>query len=74
MGTKEKEKVQDMNEQKGMEVEKGKEKASEAGTEGVDLKKELEEKTAELEKCQDKVLRLAAELENFKKRIEREKS
>lgn len=34
----------------------------------------LEEKEQELKDCQDKVLRLAAELDNFKKRIEREKA
>ncbi len=33
----------------------------------------LEQKKRELEECEDRVLRLAAELDNFKKRIEREK-
>lgn len=38
-----------------------------------DLEALLEEKDEELKNCQEKVLRVAAELENFKKRIEREK-
>ncbi len=74
MGNKEKENVKDMQEREGMKMEQGREGPSEGVTKGADLRKELEEKTAELEKCQDKVLRLAAELENFKKRIEREKA
>ncbi len=37
------------------------------------LEKKLEETEKELAECKDKMLRLAAELENFKKRIEREK-
>ncbi len=37
------------------------------------LEKRLEETEKELAKCKDKMLRLAAELENFKKRVEREK-
>ena len=37
------------------------------------LEKKLEEKEKELAECKDKMLRLAAELENFKKRVEREK-
>ncbi len=58
---KEKEKKQDMkNEEK-----------KEAPT--ASLEKELEEKEKELAECKDKMLRLAAELENFKKRVEREK-
>lgn len=40
----------------------------------VDPVRKLAEREAELEQCQEKVLRLAADLENFKKRIEREKS
>ncbi|MBW1670531.1 MAG: nucleotide exchange factor GrpE [Deltaproteobacteria bacterium] len=45
-------------------------------TEGdkIDPAQKLADKEKELEKCQEKVLRLAADLENFKKRIEREKS
>ncbi len=39
-----------------------------------DLKKQLEEKEQELAECKDKMLRLAAELDNFKKRIDREKA
>ncbi len=39
----------------------------------AELEKKLQEREEELKKCQDKVLRLAAELENFKKRVEREK-
>ncbi len=37
------------------------------------LEKKLEETEKELAECKDKMLRLAAELENFKKRVEREK-
>ncbi len=37
------------------------------------LEKRLEETEKELAECKDKMLRLAAELENFKKRVEREK-
>ncbi len=37
------------------------------------LEKKLEEKEKELAECKEKILRLAAELENFKKRVEREK-
>jgi len=37
------------------------------------LEKKLEEKEKELAECKEKMLRLAAELENFKKRVEREK-
>ena len=37
------------------------------------LEKRLEEREKELAECKDKMLRLAAELENFKKRVEREK-
>jgi len=40
----------------------------------VDQAQKLADKEAELEQCQEKVMRLAAEMENFKKRIEREKS
>ncbi len=39
-----------------------------------DLKKQLEEKEKELAECKEKMLRLAAELDNFKKRIDREKA
>ncbi len=39
-----------------------------------DLKKELEKKEKELAECKDKMLRLAAELDNFKKRTDREKA
>ena len=38
-----------------------------------DLEAELAQKEEELADCKDKMLRLAAELENFKKRVEREK-
>ncbi len=41
--------------------------------EEMDLKAQLEAKDKELAECKDKMLRLAAELENFKKRVEREK-
>jgi len=37
------------------------------------LEKELAKKEEELADCKDKMLRLAAELDNFKKRVEREK-
>jgi molecular chaperone GrpE len=40
----------------------------------ADQARKLADKEAELEQCQEKVMRLAAEMENFKKRIEREKS
>ena len=39
-----------------------------------DQAQESEDTEAELEQCREKMLRVAAELENFKKRIEREKS
>lgn len=41
---------------------------------GDDIPKILADKEEELRACQDRVLRLAAELDNFKKRIEREKA
>ncbi len=37
------------------------------------LEKKIAEKEKDLAECKDKMLRLAAELENFKKRVEREK-
>ncbi len=60
------------------ETKKEKEKKQEMKNEEkkeatASLEKELEEKEKELAECKDKMLRLAAELENFKKRIEREK-
>jgi len=39
-----------------------------------DLKRELAEKTREAQECHDKLLRYAAELENLKKRTERERA
>jgi molecular chaperone GrpE len=39
-----------------------------------ELAQKLAEKEKELEQCQEKILRLAADLENFKKRVEKEKS
>ncbi|MBW1926727.1 MAG: nucleotide exchange factor GrpE [Deltaproteobacteria bacterium] len=45
-----------------------------AGRDERDLAQELADREAELDQCQEKVLRLAADLENFKKRMEREKS
>ncbi len=41
---------------------------------GEELAARLRAKEEELEQCQEKVLRLAAELDNFKKRVEREKA
>ncbi len=38
-----------------------------------ELEQALEAKECELQECRDKMLRLAAELDNFKKRMEREK-
>lgn len=38
------------------------------------VKEQLAQKEEELKVCQDKLLRLAAEFENFKKRMEREKA
>ncbi len=40
---------------------------------GISVEERLANTEAELEACKDKVLRLAAELENFKKRMQREK-
>jgi molecular chaperone GrpE len=45
-----------------------------AGDDKIDPAQKLANREVELEQCQEKVLRLAADLENFKKRIEREKS
>jgi molecular chaperone GrpE len=42
-------------------------------TDSDDTESLLAQKEEELKECEDKVLRLAAELDNFKKRIEREK-
>ncbi|NPA95192.1 MAG: nucleotide exchange factor GrpE [Thermodesulfobacteria bacterium] len=55
-------------EQNEMEKKEEKKEATVAS-----LEKKLEEKEKELAECKDKMLRLAAELENFKKRVEREK-
>ncbi len=63
--TKENKKEKNMEEQ----VTKGKNDNSKIEA----LEKELEKKEKELAECQDKMLRLAAELDNFKKRVEREK-
>jgi len=52
----------------------GEEKIERTGGDEKDLSQKLAHKEAELEQCQEKVLCLAADLENFKKRIEREKS
>jgi len=69
----EKEPVENTGEIKEKEgMEKMEENAQQpSGT--AELEQKLQEKEEELKKCQDKVLRLAAELENFKKRVEREK-
>ena len=52
----------------------GEEEIESAGGDEIDPARKLADREAELEQCQEKVLRLAADLENFKKRIEREKS
>jgi len=52
----------------------GEEEIESAGGDENDLAQNLADRETELEQCQEKVLRLAADLENFKKRIEREKS
>ncbi|PXF58977.1 MAG: nucleotide exchange factor GrpE [Deltaproteobacteria bacterium] len=44
------------------------------GGDEIDPARKPADREAELRQCQEKVLRLAADLENFKKRIEREKS
>ncbi len=44
-----------------------------ASEEDISIEERLANTEAELEACKDKVLRLAAELENFKKRTQREK-
>ena len=53
-------------------MEKDKETGQKAA-QAVSLEEKLQQKEEELKKCEDRVLRLAAELENFKKRVEREK-
>ncbi len=52
----------------------GEEEIESAGGDEIDAARKLADREAELKQCQEKVLRLAADLENFKKRIEREKS
>ncbi len=52
----------------------GEEEIESAGGDEIDPAQKLADREAELKQCQEKVLRLAADLENFKKRIEREKS
>ncbi len=75
---KEKEGQMNQDEQKRVE-ENGQGEAREAGQEqaqdssGPGLEEQLRAKEEELAQCKDKMLRLAAELENFKKRVEREK-
>ncbi len=64
------EKMDEIKEKEGME--KMDENAQQPSGH-AELEQKLQEKEEELQKCQDKVLRLAAELENFKKRVEREK-
>ncbi len=60
--------TEEKEDKKEMENREEKEAATVAS-----LEKKLEEKEKELAECKDKMLRLAAELENFKKRVEREK-
>ncbi len=60
----------------GAEEKEDMEKSGESAQQAPDvasLEQKLQEKEEELKRCEDKVLRLAAELENFKKRVEREK-
>ena len=52
----------------------GEEEIESTGGDEIDPARKLADREAELKQCQEKVLRLAADLENFKKRIEREKS
>ncbi len=59
-------------EQQEKDMKQGTQPGDEVSKEG--LAERLEATEAELKACQEKVLRLAAELENFKKRIEREKA
>ncbi|HDH98536.1 MAG TPA: nucleotide exchange factor GrpE [Deltaproteobacteria bacterium] len=62
----------DMEEKQTTETEE--EEIESAGSDEIDPVQKLADREAELDQCQEKVLRLAADLENFKKRIEREKS
>ncbi len=61
-----------------MDDEKNNEFSSEGGAEGFDdlenLRQQLEAKEAEVRQIQDRLLRQAADLENYKKRAEREKA
>jgi len=50
------------------------EQTSDSGLDQPDHPSEDEDRAEELRKCREQVLRLAAELENFKKRVEREKA
>ncbi len=53
---------------------KKEELSEDTGDDKADLAQKLADKEAEIKECKEKVLRLAADLENFKKRIEREKT
>ena len=66
---KEKEKREEIKKDKDMD--KNKEEKFEEKI--ASLEEELKKKEEELADCKDKMLRYAAELENFKKRVEREK-
>ncbi len=63
---------EEIMEKEGQQKEEGQGPSERAA--GDDLAAQLMAKEEELEECKEKVLRLAAELENFKKRIEREKA
>ena len=72
------EKEKDLKDNKQQEQEKNTEKETTMDKQGekearASLEEKLEQKEKELAECKDKMLRLAAELENFKKRVEREK-
>ena len=77
MKEKENAKNQEEGKEKDIKMEEtnsqGEHKAETEAKDVSAIQKELEAKEKELAECKDKMLRLAAELENFKKRVEREK-
>ena len=75
---KEMEKEKQMNQNEEVRAEGAQEETQAAGGQQdsgrqESLEEQLKAKEEELAQCKDKMLRLAAELENFKKRVEREK-
>ncbi|NIA08776.1 MAG: nucleotide exchange factor GrpE [Nitrospiraceae bacterium] len=71
-------KMDDNNKEKKRIVEEKEEKKEElsedTGNNEADMAQKLADKETEIKEYKEKLLRLAAELENFKKRIEREKA